>query len=483
MTTDDWARIKLGRVMDDEDQQGFFYSPTKKRVLVVFDHDIVIRNFLLSGVLQQLQQWYEVTYVFPDHPRVRLNWRSLPLSRTREVPVSPSRALWYRRLYQVQLLRRATGSLQHLWRGFLGRKSYWLTRGLTLPLVYALYTRGLKWWLDRERPLQALLEEEQPDLILHPSVLEGLFISDLIKEGERQGIPTVMVMNSWDNPATKALMVGLPTRLVVWGEQTRRHAVEHLGVPTTRVRAIGAVQFDGYAQPPQESADAYKTRVGLPTDRPILLYAGSSRGLNETAHLTQLDQAIKAGQLPLCAVLYRPHPWRSSNRTEHPFFSRMWTHIHFDLSMREAYSASWQSHAVRVDLSAHDTAHTILSAVDAVISPLSTMLLEGVLHGKPVLAYLPIDEDDVQRNLYWQSRHVHFQEFFDRVPCLRCDSSKTFIAACRALLMRAGYDARLQQHAQFFAESTPVPYVDRLRDVVESVFHLTARQQARRLHH
>src|SRR5438034_390593 len=78
---------------------------------------------------------------------------------------------------------------------------------------------------------EALLGEEKPDVIVHPTVLEGLFVSDLIRWGRAHGVPTVYLMNSWDNPAVKAVAVGAPDRLVVWGEHSKQVAHERLGVP------------------------------------------------------------------------------------------------------------------------------------------------------------------------------------------------------------------------------------------------------------
>jgi len=78
--------------------------------------------------------------------------------------------------------------------------------------------------------LDALLEDERPDVIIHPCVLEGAFLNDLIVATQARGIPFVVIMNSWDNPSTKQAMAGSPDYLLVWGEQTKRHAIEFVGV-------------------------------------------------------------------------------------------------------------------------------------------------------------------------------------------------------------------------------------------------------------
>ena len=175
--------------------------------------------------------------------------------------------------------------------------------------------------------LHDLLKQEKPDLILHPTVLEGLFVSDLIQWGKDHSVPSIYLMNSWDNPVVKAITVDAPDRLVVWGEHSRRLAHERLGIPIDQIVSLGAAQFDGYRLPPRESGPEYKRRIGIPVDQRVLLYAGSSKGLNETHHLRLLDQAIEVGDLPPCVVLYRPHPWRATVAGEENFFSVSWKHV------------------------------------------------------------------------------------------------------------------------------------------------------------
>ena len=49
--------------------------------------------------------------------------------------------------------------------------------------------------------------------MLHPSVLEGLFITDLTTATGKRGIPFLVLMNSYDNPSLKSLVVDPPDQL------------------------------------------------------------------------------------------------------------------------------------------------------------------------------------------------------------------------------------------------------------------------------
>jgi hypothetical protein len=447
------------------------------KIAVFIDHDIVLRHFLLSGVLPALEAEHEVVWVFPArHRRVTIDPATLSLGRYRTVTVSEERLNGYRRLYHTTVLRRLRGSRDQVpifafWREILGRRGFWTSWCLSWPGIYHWYRRRMLARIGDAPELDALLEEEKPDVVVHPTVLEGLFVSDLIRWGRAHGVPTVYLMNSWDNPAVKAVAVGAPDRLVVWGEHSRLVAHERLGVPLEHLLTFGAAQFDVYRRSTRETPAAYRARLGVPPGRRLLLYAGSSKGLNETAHLRVLEQAIDRGELRNCSVLYRPHPWRATAAGEQDFFALSWRHVAMAPDMADYYRRHRREPAI-IHLADYEDTHVTLSAVDAVISPLSTILLEAALHGKPILAYLP--DEDVQRNIamFSMAKSVHFRDFFERVDCLQCPRPEDLVGGCRELLEaaeRPGTADRLRRQCEFFVAPGDRSYAAQLDELIRSL--------------
>ena len=460
------------------------------RIAVFIDHDIMVRHFVLSGVLSPLAARHDLVFVFPEgHKRVQSDVASLGLRRTRTITVSPARMYLYRRLYHATVLRNMRGTVRHhreatrrVWRELLGGRAFWRSWLCSWPSTYPLYKAHMLAKIGESEALSALLREERPDVILHPTVLEGLFVSDLVRWGEQHGVPTVFIMNSWDNPATKAMLVGHPTRLVVWGEQTRQHAIRHMGVPPDRIVPLGAAQFEVYRRPPTERPEEYRRRLGIPPGRRVLLYAGSSKGLNETNHLLRLEQAIERGELPECSVVYRPHPWRVYPPDEVDFHACRWNHVILEPCMEACYRLSREGTRMRVDLARTDDTHSTLSAVDAVISPLSTILLEAALHGKPVAAYLPDEDMKTNRHLSTVASMAHFAEFFEQVDCIRCEQPDQLIQDCRRLLDRTGepdMGERLRKQCDYFIEPSDRGYASRLDDLLLSLVGADAGSHAR----
>lgn len=447
------------------------------KITIFIDHDIMVRHFVLSRVFRPLEAEQEVVYVFPkEHRRVEIDLSTLPIGRYRTVPVSNERAYLYRRLYHATVLKRLRRTKDrqaafNRWRSMLGRRAFWKSWACSWPLSYDWYHRHMLSKIGENAVLNALLDEEKPDVIIHPTVLEGLFVSDLMRWGQSNGVPTIFLMNSWDNPALKATIVGVPDWFVAWGEHSRKLAHERVGVPLERILTFGAAQFDVYRLPPREAPGMYRKRLGIPADHRLLLYGGSSKGLNETQHLLMLEQGIERGELPNCSVLYRPHPWRDIAKGEQDFFSLHWKHVIMAPDMAEYYRGRFRGENF-VYMADYEATHVTLSAVDAVISPLSTILLEAALHGKPILAYTPDEGTTQSMVLASMVKMVHFREFFEGVDCLQCNHADDLVKDCRRLLDLAadrGIGDRLKSQCEYFVTSSDRSYADQLRNLVREL--------------
>lgn len=448
------------------------------RVTVFLDHDIVIRHFLRNGLLQHLQATHDVTFVFPaSHKRVRSELAGLGLTNVKLFKIDEQRAFLWRRLYQHEVLRRARhgsgaskSQIYAFWREALHFSGFWRTWLMSWPGLFHIYRRRALRKIGKSSSFEQLMAELKPDVIVHPTVLEGLFVNDLIRWGKAGEVPTVFLMNSWDNPAVKAMACGHPDWLVVWGEQTRRLAHEHLGMPLDKILTFGAAQFDVYREPPQLNRAEFLRTCGIAENQPLIVYAGSSKGVKEVQHLIALEDAIERGILPRCHVLFRPHPWRGTIAGEVDFFSRAWKHVTIDPEMADYYRRSLANPAI---IHTPDIAHThvVLAACDLLISPVSTILLEAVIHGKPILAYLP--EEDIDRNFFLRTMaNMNFmQEFFERTQCGPIRTMEELIARSREALLEDAAEsaARIRKTAEYFVLMGGRSYVESLAGLIEQL--------------
>jgi hypothetical protein len=184
------------------------------------------------------------------------------------------------------------------------------------PVLRVLTTalRRLDEALPVPRSVDAELAGRAPDRALVTPLVDGPTQSDWVRGARRRGIPTALAVTSWDNLTNKGRIHDDLDAVLVWNDAQVREAVELHGVPAARVRATGAHSYDHWFEwSPREDKRAFCERVGLPSDRPLVLYLCSSpfiapaepefvlrwlRSLRETAPAT----------LRHAGVLVRPHP-------------------------------------------------------------------------------------------------------------------------------------------------------------------------------
>jgi hypothetical protein len=176
-------------------------------------------------------------------------------------------------------------------------------------------TRRLERALPPGDRIERFLKSEAPDLLLlTPLLYFGSPQAEYVRAARRLGVRTALGVGSWDHLTTKGLIHETPDRLLVWNEAQRVEAWELHGVPAERVTVTGAQSYDHwFVQRPGTSRDAFCAQVGLPTDRPILLYLCSSPFItpHEVPFVRRWIEAVRSAsdaEVARAAILIRPHP-------------------------------------------------------------------------------------------------------------------------------------------------------------------------------
>ncbi|MDI1347562.1 MAG: hypothetical protein PSV22_26265 [Pseudolabrys sp.] len=445
------------------------------KALVFIDHDIVCRHFVQNGALAELVRSADVRFVFPaGRKRLKLSPEELPLGAPfTSVAVDPQRQqTWRWVLYADQLklrLGRHESAIRRIRWMTLGWKAATLLTLAGLPIGASIFRKIVADRLNcyPNRELADLLTREKPDIVFHPSVLDGVFINDLVAEGNRQSIPIVVATNSWDNPSTKRAVVGHPDKLLVWGPQSREHAIQFIGAPRNKVVEFGAAQFDVFNEHPRIDRAGFCAVHGIDPSRKIVLFAGSNAQTDEGAALDALDDAIEAGRAGPITVVYRPHPWGGGGQGGALLAGRSWRYIVVDKGMRGYLDSLAKGDASMALPDYHDT-HDLLCSVDAVVSPLSTILLEAVMHGKPVAIYLPEGDDAVLSKMI---PLLHFEEFFALNDVSIARGSDELVGLLPVLVSAEGVacGARLKDVARRFVTPFQRPWRERIVDLLGEV--------------
>ncbi|OEJ66077.1 hypothetical protein [Magnetovibrio blakemorei] len=115
--------------------------------------------------------------------------------------------------------------------------------------------------------------------------------------------------------------------------------------------------------------------------------------------------------------------------------------------------------------------HDTLCCIDALVSPLSTILIEGALHGKPVMCFLPNDEKSA-RHFNLVAPLTHFDDMFSMPEIIVADGQSQLIPKLSELMEHVGdeaFQSQLKQKCSFFVEPFDSPYGDRLVAFLEMI--------------
>ena len=181
--------------------------------------------------------------------------------------------------------------------------------------------RGVDWLeraVPREPQIDAFVRAQAPDLLLLTPLIElGSPQVDYLRAARALGIRTALPVWSWDHLSSKALIRVVPDAVIVWNEAQRDEAARFHGITGDRVLVTGAQCFDRwFDRRPTRDREAFCRRVGLPPDRPFILYVCSSLFKNSPAEAPFVRDWVAAlrgapeARLRAAAVLVRPHPQR-----------------------------------------------------------------------------------------------------------------------------------------------------------------------------
>lgn len=506
-------------------------EPERARLLVFIPSPIEVQRFVLGGAFADLDREFHLSYVLLESDRERLEplvRGALPEAPLHFVDLSADRMQAWSRLFNAACYQFAEDSKSfalRINRDYAGAegdrrlradraavqsrkriaqatyrvfRNPWIQRlrarlfpkasSAALPAVlrgkalmfdpgsYAELRRETYVTLGRHPALVSLLDETRPDLIVIPTSLLDPFCNEILWLSEERRLKTLLIQSGWDNLSSKGIIQHQPTFAAVWGRQSGRHASAIQKVPASAVRVLGAPHYEALLQVAPGRRAEVRSELAIREEETLLLFGGSFRQFDETKALRVLDALVARAGRPV-KILYRPHPYRLDRIEEDNFFEMDWRHVVFDAEMKDRYLRSKREPgylgSARPSYSMHYLAG-VLAASDAVISPMSTLILEAMLLGKPTMAvaYSEVSETASTYDAGTASEMTHFDIIKGRDAALIwCDAGDRFEAEVLRLLQRVGSRDLREEQAKLLEEivrTEPGDYASRLLHVLKS---------------
>ena len=356
------------------------------RIAVLIADDLYVRSFVTSGALAELAGEHELVWLGSDTLAAIDDVRS-QRGYHGTVRNDPRRVDLYDRFRHLRMAvnRRRSSSMAIRVRD-MRRRDRWLALALALPGV-----RSVKEAFDMRRlgpndELRGVLRDIDPDLVVAPTAGTDALVLDLVREARNLGIPSLVLVNGWDNVSSKMAFPCLPDFIAVWGPQSAEHAVRIHGFEPSRVFPIGVPTFQGYFE-------FDRTRTPTPYPFEYVLFAGCAVAFDERSALKELDDALTAAEIDDVRIVYRPHPWRHPRLRDDFVREADFRHVVIDAQVRDAYQAAAGEYVGTDEfLPALDYYPGLVGHARLVVCPLSTMVVEAALLDRPVLLLAYDDE-------------------------------------------------------------------------------------------
>lgn len=264
------------------------------------------------------------------------------------------------------------------------------------PVTLAALTRFERLMPSTDRMVD-YLRAHAPDVV----VLTALTYArsqqlDLLKAARALKIPVAAAILSWDHLSSKALVHVAPDMVLVWNAVQKQEAVEMHDLPADRVVLTGAQCYDHwFTRKPERSREAFCRAVGLPPDRPFVLWVHSALSPvpepPEPKLVVRWIEALRRHPDPRVrdlGVLVRPHPERVKE----------WKGIGLERFPNVVFHGRNP-----IDQAARDDYFDSLYHSSAVIGLVTSAFLEAAIIGRPILTF------NLPEYRMHQEEMIHFQ--------------------------------------------------------------------------
>jgi hypothetical protein len=230
-----------------------------------------------------------------------------------------------------------------------------------------------------------------------------------------------------------------------------------------------------------EKKEEILVRNSIPPGKRVLLFVGTSRCFDEMDYLGLLDKAIATGKLPDVHILYRPHPWKGLRHERKSFFDYHFKHITMDIQLSDHYKrlfAATDNKKMILSSFMPDYSYcpSLFNAVDGVICPLTTMGIEALLAGKPVLmtTFSRQTFKDKNGKVYKLTMgELEHLQCWNRMPSVKVSSREDqFVDDCRNFLPSitdSSIKEKVREEVKYIVYHDHRRYPERLKECVDQI--------------
>jgi hypothetical protein len=308
---------------------------------------------------------------------------------------------------------------------------------------------------------KSLFDLNDYDAILLVSNVTDLTNEIAVQSAIHAGKPWIQVVDNWDNLSSKLCPSKMSSALVVWGEQSKKFALEIHDVPLGKIFVLGSSRLPNIHKI-QELSNEFRRDKKVLNDNLSIFYPGFGGEIETYEWINDLYNEISnVFQHQKIHISFRPHPL-SLIRNGVEYYGNWPRHINIDLpKVSSRANSDWPA--------LDDDIYSTMLKTDVVIGTPSTFLLEALMFNMPVVLdfrnHLPTYNSS-QKNFQIAS---HFKDIVSDRSILRFYSSADAAEAIHEELSNMINRQELVGHLLF---NTDDPFMTRLVPLIRQISFL-----------
>ncbi len=309
-----------------------------QKILFFITQDLYAKHYLTFDSFRDIEKKYDCSYIASEDVKVfeekikkkknflgfikksllkreysRILSDALLLSNKHKSSSFPLRVLMRFNLNFKNVMRRPLWKIP--FRFFIRLFNAFKILSIRIPIALIVKNKFLlkkiNEYVHTNQNLGNVIQNLKPDLVIIPSSGHDLYFFQSIVECRKQGIKTFAIIDNWDNLSTKSVMPEHPNFVGVWGEQTKKHAIEIQNFKVEQCKVVGSARY-------QEYFDLRNKDLKSHFNFDYILFLGTSWKWNEEEAIKTLDTFISESSIlnKNYKIVYRPHPFRQGKTNE-----------------------------------------------------------------------------------------------------------------------------------------------------------------------
>lgn len=467
---------------------------TRTKVLFVITNDEYIRNYLDTNALRETSSRFDLSIAASDS----LENKDLVLNLPEFVgflSTETNQAKVLKFLFQISAWRHRAKSKTFFYRwlrwsgwadvskdsgllDFVKTFIRWFfsavrsADGLRIPVlgswvVFPLSSRLLKSQIKPNWKLRDLLRNGGYAAVVYPSSGYEPLSVEIARETKALGIPSLCLIDNWDNLSSKTVFWEKPSALGVWGEQAKTQATAIHGFSEDAITLVGTPRFEKYFD--RKSIQASPREYA----EPYILFVGSAMPFDEIAALKKVEDLLREiDSERTLRIVYRPHPQQQKRKTQSTFEEGDFERVVLDNQFVEASKYGINVPGTTNSFLAGnkfqpslDRYPALLAGAQIVMGPLTTMLLEASLCLTPAIGLAYSDKIHFNTTLKY---FTHF-DGMEKLPGFRFCFSESNLGETLAEALQLGPidEVESDEKTSYFIMKSDLPYAERLANLIE----------------